>query len=305
MFDPTGEYDEGRASVARGFSTDVFGNAAVEFLESPKDQRPYFLYVAFTAPHDPRTPVLPYSSMYRPDQLTLPPNVMQRHPFDNGALSGRDERLAPTVRSREIVAQHLADYYGMISHLDKAVGDIVSASRRSARGRDTVIIYTADHGLALGNHGLMGKQNLYDHSLRIPLIITGVGHSGSVESSLWYNSDVYRTIGTIGGVPGLDDCPSQDMLSGLQGREYVFGAYKDLQRSAIGHAWKLIRYYKSETSGVGTERAQLFDLGTDPFELNDRSSDPGCSGTLEELKSELEMWQVQHNDPLANIRSDA
>ena len=71
----------------------------------------------------------------------------------------------------------IADYYGMISHMDAEMGRILDTlDDKNLRG-DTIVIYTSDHGLGVGQHGLMGKQNLYDHSMRIPLIMRGAGHS--------------------------------------------------------------------------------------------------------------------------------
>src|SRR5439155_24165644 len=107
--------------------------------------------------------------LYDPERVPLPANFRGEHPFDNGDLQVRDELLAPHPRPPAEVRRHLADYYGMISHQDHWMGRVIEAVPE-----DTIVVYTADHGLALGQHGLMGKQNLYDHSIRVPLLMRGL-----------------------------------------------------------------------------------------------------------------------------------
>src|SRR5439155_24083768 len=102
--------------------------------------------------------------------VALPPNFLPEHPFDNGELRVRDELLAGFPRTPDEVRRHIADYYGMISHQDAWMGRVLAAAPDN-----TIVVYTADHGLALGQHGLMGKQSLYDHSIRVPLIVSGPG----------------------------------------------------------------------------------------------------------------------------------
>ena len=121
-FDPTGEYANKTVYHAHKFSTDFLCDKAVEFLDSYKKDEPFFLYTAFTAPHDPRTPPKPFDRMYRPENIALPPNFAPNHPFDNGELHVRDEDLIPHPRTPERVRREIASYYGMVSNLDAAVG---------------------------------------------------------------------------------------------------------------------------------------------------------------------------------------
>jgi arylsulfatase A-like enzyme len=166
-FDPTGAYPDDQQYIGRQYSTDLFGDAAIDFLENYTDERPFFLYVAFTAPHDPRTP--PPEFEYDPASVSVPENFLPEHPFDNGVLDIRDELLAPFPRTPEIVQQHMADYYGMISDLDDKVGQILKTLENRGLAENTIVVYTADHGLSVGQHGLLGKQNLYDHPPQHPV----------------------------------------------------------------------------------------------------------------------------------------
>ncbi|MHC4679494.1 MAG: sulfatase-like hydrolase/transferase, partial [Planctomycetota bacterium] len=166
------------------FSSELFTNAAIEFLENYKEDKPFFAYVAFTAPHDPRNPPPKYRQMYYRNRPPLPKNFMPQHPFDNGHMVGRDESLAPWPRTEEIVRDQLAEYYGLITHLDEHIGRVLKTLEESPHAENTLIIYAADHGLALGSHGLLGKQSIYEHSMGCPLIFAGPGipRGGSTQA---------------------------------------------------------------------------------------------------------------------------
>ena len=170
-FDPAGEYPPEETYIADGYSTTVFSDEMIDFLNTrgSDDEEPFFAYIAYTSPHDPRTPPPPYDTMYDPDEIELPPNFLPEHPFDIGVRDIRDEVLAGYPRSEAEVKRHIADYYGMISHMDMDVGRILDTLEARGLHDNTIVIYTADHGLGVGQHGLMGKQNLYDHSICHPL----------------------------------------------------------------------------------------------------------------------------------------
>jgi arylsulfatase A-like enzyme len=172
-YDPSGIYPENERYVDGRFSTDMFADSAIDFIQGYRDKKPFFLYVAFTSPHDPRMPVEPYASMYRPHEIHLTGNILPIHPFDNGEMEIRDELLTAWPRNSSEIRRHVADYYGMITHMDRRIGDILQALDDNGLTNDTIVVYTSDHGLSIGQHGLMGKQNMYDHSVRIPFILRG------------------------------------------------------------------------------------------------------------------------------------
>src|SRR5690606_10210507 len=122
-----GKYPKSAQQTSDVFSSELFAGAAIDFLKAYRSEKPFFLYVALTAPHDPRTPPDEFRALYDPERLSLPENFLAEHPFDNGELQIRDEKLAPWPRTPEVIRQHLADYYGMISHLDAQVGRILEA----------------------------------------------------------------------------------------------------------------------------------------------------------------------------------
>jgi arylsulfatase A-like enzyme len=298
-YDPTGEYPDSAGYVADGFSTDVFADATIDFLRSHADaggDEPFFCYTAFTAPHDPRTP--PEGFRYDAGEVGLPPNFLAEHPFDNGDLHVRDEELAAHPRTPAEVRQHIADYYGMITHLDQGIGRILDTLADAGLADDTIVVYTGDHGLAVGQHGLMGKQNLYDHSVRIPLIVAGPGvPSGVTEERLVGQADIFLMLADLCGVE-LPPVPAE--LAPLRGggpRTHVHAAYLNLQRMVSDGRHKLIRYHPMGSRG--SDHLQLFDLARDPWELHNLADDPSYAGIRAELEAELASWQRASGDPLA------
>lgn len=279
-FDPTGRYPDSAARDADGFSTEVFGQAAIDFIHSRRGKdEPFFLYCAFTAPHDPRTPPDAYRRRYDPRAIDLPPNVMPEHPFDNGECRGRDERLLGWPREPDEIRRSLAAYYAMISHMDEWIGRIHEALAEIGQDDNTIVVHTADHGLAVGQHGLLGKQNLYEHSVRVPLIVAGPGlPRGAERQGLCYQHDLHPTLLELAG-ESTEDAFFESLLPMLRGacsgRDHVSCTYRDIYHMVRDAQFKLIEY-----DGEGHRRYQLFDLANDPWELHDLSRDPGHAQVL-------------------------
>jgi arylsulfatase A-like enzyme len=299
-FDPTGQYPDEKKYMGDGFSTDLFSGAAIDFLNTHKEDDPFFLYLAFTAPHDPRTPPTEYA--YDPESIALPPNFMDEHPFDNGDMRLRDEVLAEFPRTEREIRQHIADYYGMISHMDAHIGRVLAALEASGKADNTIVVYTADHGLAVGQHGLLGKQNMYEHSVSVPLIVWGPGvPAGEKIEQLSLTYDIYPTLCELAEISVPESVESSSLLPLIRGNkstlhETVYSHYKDIQRMVSDGRWKLIRYFKSAKDGVGSERIQLFYLVNDPWELADVSADHPRE--VERLQGELAQWMREIGDPL-------
>jgi len=296
QFNPHGDYPREAARPGKKFSTELFTDAAVRFLETHDAQAPFFLYVSYTAPHDPRMAPREFAQMYQPERIPLPENFMPQHPFDNGELAIRDEQLAPFPRTPGVIRRHIADYYAMITHADFHIGRILETLERTGHAQNTIVIFAGDNGLALGQHGLMGKQNLYEHSLSVPLIFAGPGiPAAKRHDALVYLHDLFPTTCDLAGIPIPRTVQSASLAPVLRGeqsrvRHDIFAAYKDIQRCIIGPRWKLIRYPK-----VGL--SQLFDLQADPWELNNLADDPAHADTLLALDERLGDQQRQLADP--------
>ncbi|HIN79622.1 MAG TPA: hypothetical protein EYN00_00955, partial [Planctomycetes bacterium] len=199
-----GKYPKEASHPLGAFSSTAFADAAIEFIEergASEDGQPFLACVFFTAPHDPRTPPPAFADMYPADEMPLPGNFLPEHPFDNGEMKIRDEKLAPWPRTPAEVRRHLAAYYGMISQMDHQVGKLLDALETSGLSGNTIVIFTSDHGLAVGSHGLLGKQNLYEHSTRVPLVISGPGIGASESFDLpVYLHDLVPTVASIAGI---------------------------------------------------------------------------------------------------------
>jgi arylsulfatase A-like enzyme len=287
---PSAPRDSGKHSV------ELFADSAVDLLKRQKgDKRPFLCYVAFNAPHDPRVAPREYHRRYNADRPPLPANFLPQHPFNNGDLVGRDERLAPWPRTPEVVRQHLADYYAAITFLDAQVGRILEALRQSGQYDNTLIVFSSDHGLAIGSHGLFGKQNLYDHSMHAPLILAGPGvPKGKQKAALCYLLDIFPTLGELAGVKGPQGSEGKSLAPVLSGkqtktRDDLFFAYTKVQRAVRDDRWKLIVYPQ-------VNKIQLFDLGNDPSELKDLSDDKTHTAEVERLMGLLRERQNQLGD---------
>lgn len=197
---------------------------------------------------------------------------MPQHPFDNGELKVRDELLAPFPRTEAEVRRHIAAYYAMISEVDAQIGRVLDAVEASPHSANTYIIFAGDNGLALGRHGLLGKQNLYDHSLRVPMVISGPGIPKGVRSdTLCHLMDICPTILDLAGASyqGLDARSLRPALKDPKQRirDSVAAAYRDVQRAVRTGDEKLILYRVN-----GQQTTQLFDLRRDPDELENLAS---------------------------------
>ena len=296
-FDPAGSYPKEKRFRGKKFSSNLFSDEAIRFLSEYKFDQPLFMYISYTAPHDPRMAPEEYANMYSPDRIKLPENFMTEHPFDNGEMTIRDEKLAPFPRTSQIVREQMAAYYAMISHVDAQIGRVLGALEDAGHAHDTLIIFAGDNGLALGQHGLMGKQNLYEHSVRVPLIMGGPGvPSGETRDALCYLHDVFPTVCELTGIdiPGTVEGKSLVPILMVQEekvRDSLFYAYKRVQRGVRTARWKLILYNVG-----GKQTRQVFDLKNDPWEMNNLADDSAMGGRVEELTSLLKAWMQETGD---------
>jgi len=296
-YDPSGRYSTNQQRVASVNASELFANAAISFIRTQSTTKPFLLYVAFTSPHDPRTPPADFAALYDPAKIPLPKNFRPQHPFDNGEMEVRDEKLIPWPRTEEAVRKEIAAYYAMITHLDHQIGRIITALDDTGKRGNTIIVFAGDNGLALGSHGLLGKQNLYDHSVRVPLVFNGPGAPrGRSSDALCYLYDVFPTVCGLSGVVVPQTVEGRGLVPLMHGggaseREEIFGAYGDVQRMVRTERWKLIHY-------PHVDRTQLFDLKSDPDELRDLSSQSKQARRVAELRLRLRALQEYYDDPM-------
>jgi arylsulfatase A-like enzyme len=203
----------------------------------------------------------------------------------------RDELLEAHPRHPERIRQHLADYYALIAYVDEQVGRVLDALDESGQADNTLVVFFADHGLAVGQHGLMGKQNLYDHSLRVPLIFRGPGVPENQQAhTLCALADIFPTLCELAGRKTPATVEGQSLVPAMRDpsrsiRDVLHFAYRDVQRAVRKDGFKRIDY----TVG-GVRTTQLFDLARDPHETRNLAEDPRHQETLDRLGRELENW---------------
>lgn len=281
--------------------SEVVADEAIGFLNGARaSENPFFMYVAFNAPHDPRQSPREFVDMYPLEEVRLPGNFLPEYPYKKeiGCDSTlRDERLAPFPRTPYAVKVHRQEYYAMISHLDSQIARILNQLEENGQAGNTYIIFTADHGLSVGQHGLMGKQNMYEHSMRPPLIVAGPGIPGGIRREApVYMQDVMPTaIEYAGGsVPEWVDFRSlRPLVEGKDAKPYpeIYGAYMDLQRMIRADDYKLMVYPEA---GV----VRLFDLINDPEEMHDLAAASGARDRIRNMYRELQELQKEMGDTL-------
>jgi len=305
-YDSSGKYPDSAKWQGNHFSSEYYAEAAIKFINEQKgNEKPFMCYVAFTSPHDPRTAPEHFRRMYSDGSMPLPPSFMPQHPFDNGELNVRDELLVSKPLQPDSIRKEQADYYAMITEMDSHVGKILDALQANGMLENTLIIFAGDNGLAVGDHGLLGKQNLYDYSVRVPLIIAGPDLPKNKRSdALCYLSDICPTVLEYTGIPVSASVTAKSLLPVIKNdaplRDDVYFLYRDFQRGVrTTDNWKLILY---NVNGVHT--TQLFNLNTDPAEMHNLAKDEKYTNKLQQLTMLLIKDMKAYGDNLDITRPD-
>jgi len=282
--------------------SEVVADHATSFLHhAAGSEKPFFMYIAFNAAHDPRQSPQSFVDTYPPERVKVPENYLDEYPYKDGIGCGkglRDERLAPFPRTPQAVRVHRGEYYAIISHMDQQIGRILDQLEATGQADRTWIFFTADHGLAVGHHGLFGKQNMYEHSVRVPFVVCGPGVAAGrrIEAPI-YLQDIMPTTLELAGVDKPGHVEFHSLLPLIRGEtqrslyDAVYGAYLGLQRMVMQDGYKLILYPK-----IG--RARLYHVEADPEEMKDLAGEPGEKGRMKALFARLLALQKATEDTL-------
>ena len=289
--------DDRKPSDGR-FNADLFADACVAFLKTRKGvQEPFFAYVPFMTPHDPLNCPDEYMEMYEAGDMKLPANFMPEHPFDAGVHKIRDEKLMKRPMTEDKLLARLAKYYALMTHTDAQIGRILDALEASGHADNTIIVYSSDNGLALGSHGLTGKQNVYEHSVKVPLVMSGPGiPKGQRRDQLCYIYDIYPTLCELAGV-AVPDTVQYKSLKPVIGsadakhRDKLYFSFMQWQRSVRDKQYKLIEFCVDDK-----RTTRLYDLKNDPAELNNLASDGGMKPVLTRMRALLESERKRLHD---------
>ncbi len=289
--------------------TDEKGSAwhaeqVLEYLgqrETSKDRDPFLIYFGFSHPHDTRDgkPKLlaKYGAVNHADKQSLPPanakqpplpaNYLPAHPFDNTHMTVRDEVNVSGVwknRDERTIRNELGREFACSENIDIQIGRVLAKLEAMNELDNTYIFYTADHGMAIGRHGLQGKQNLYEHTWRIPFIAKGPDiQAGSRAKGNVYLLDMVSTLCDIAGVEAPKTSEGVSIRPVLSGerktvRQVLYGAYcggaKPGMRCVRKGDWKLIKY---DSPRDGVRETQLFNLADNPSEYLQQHHAPGVA----------------------------
>jgi arylsulfatase A-like enzyme len=234
--------------------------------------------------------------LYPPEAISLPPNFMPAPPFDPGTLDIRDEKLLPRPLNPQAVQGEIARYYAMLTHLDNQIGRILHRLQEKGILGNTVVILASDNGLSLGAHGLLGKQNMYEEGVRVPLLIQGPGFQSGVQCDALVDlMDVMPTLLDIAGAPipaAVQGRTLTPLLSGRRTRlrDSIFCHYDDFFRMVRTPRHKLVRHLK-------TGREELFHIEIDPYEQHNLVESARYAPVLADLRARLNHWRRTLHDP--------
>ena len=296
-----GQYFSNKTTVTRAshihlgyHSTDLFTDEALKWLSAYDGEAPFFMSVSYLAPHDPRTMPEPFASMYDPNDMVL--ECFAGEHFRYGIETVRDEIIEDYPRRQDAVRRHIADYYGMISHIDSRIGDIIALLKEKGLYDNTIIVFTGDNGLAVGRHGLMGKQSCYEHSIRIPLIMAGPGiPKNARENGYHYLYDLFPTLCGLCGIEIPQTVEGTDFGAVFRGgacrRDEIYAVFGDMIRSYKDARYKLIEYRFQKVAVT-----QLFDLEADPYETRNLADEPDYRAVRQRLTDRLVACGRQENE---------
>lgn len=258
--------------------------------EKQKTAAPFFIFFGFSHPHDTRDgkPELlkKYGAVNHTDKDKLPPandnqpplpvNYLPKHPFPIGHPNLRDEVAVSGVwekRDERTIRNEIGRECACAENIDTQIGRVLNKLEATGELKNTYVVYVADHGMAVGRHGLQGKQNLYEHTWRVPCLVKGPGiRAGGRAPGNVYLLDLLPTLCDLAGIAPpktAEGISFKPVLEGKQERvrDVLYGVYsggtKPGQRAVRKGDWKLIKY---DALDGKVRETQLFNLAKNPHE---------------------------------------
>ena len=271
--------DEDKPIRPGGFEPDYQTDLAIEFIKENRDG-PFYLYVSWGPPHAPRTPPPNYAKLYDPWQFYLRPNVPESH----------------AEKAREA----LAGYYGLCTALDDNVGRLLRALDEAGVAEDTIVVFTADHGDMLGSHGLDYEGVPYEESVRIPLLLRypRMIEAGQTNDLLVSSVDLMPTLLSFAGASAVRDVQGEDLSQQiLRGTGFrPESIYCQGQLGTRGEWRMVVRGLDKVVAGRDLAVTHLYNLGQDPYEMENLAGDPAHRTRRDEMRAILLDWMRRMSD---------
>ena len=315
-YDPTGKYDNVINFVVDFYndnhpqaqhcdefdpgkhSSTLLTDAAIDLLnENAGKDKPFFMYLAYLAPHDPRTMPDEFRQMYDPEKITLPPNFQEIIDTNYPLMVHRDEHLAAYPREEKEIKRHIAEYFAMITHLDFEIGRLLDALHESGEEDNTIIVFTGDNGLAVGQHGWLGKEDIYEHGVRIPLTMAEPEIAKNTRNDAYvYLYDIFPTLCEKIGIDIPDSVDGKSfahLLDGEHGdnfRDELYLIFDKFVRGVKDENYKLIEYRNGDKEE--DKWTFLYDIKNDPWETNNLAKCDEYKDKINEMREKI----IKHRD---------
>ncbi|MFH1904672.1 MAG: sulfatase-like hydrolase/transferase [bacterium] len=281
-------------------------DGSIDFIRNKRDDKPFFLHVGFFGPHQPMMSPEPWASMYKPEDIELPPQFyaeINDKPILEDTHLWRAQEFRDQGWTEETWKKVLAMYYGQVSQIDYHISRIVSVLKEQKIYDNTIIIFTADHGDYNGQFGLLEKGTMYEGSVRVPFIIRDPDFPKGVRRDrLVNNFDLYRTLLERCGIKVAQDTPSRNLSSVMEGQ---YRQWQNVIKAALYHQTMLRRdnlKLMRKDSGKNGEihLYEFYDFSDSPSEMINEYSNPEYRNAIKEMKKEIDEWHITQNYRICN-----
>ncbi len=337
-FDPAFLSPEGR-KVIPGYATEIITDLGIEFLEKRPKDKPFFLMLHHKAPHRPWDPDPKNKALFANKVIPEPETLWDDYYSRTDALHENRQTIAKDITNRDVklaapadnktpgkwngtvpeevegrtgteltkwkYQRYMQDYLACVQGVDDQVGRLLDYLDKSGLAANTVVIYTADNGFFLGDHGLFDKRFMYEESLRVPLVARwpGVTKPGTSTGLFTLNNDYAETFLDIAGAPIPADMQGRSLVPLLRGESpadwrtsMYYRYYHDPgdhnTRAHLGvrtQTHKLIYFWKKD-------QWECYDLVKDPHELHNIADDPAAKDVVAQLKAEILRLKKEFKD---------
>jgi choline-sulfatase len=293
------------ASMQQDYDEEVAFRAVRKIFDLAREdaERPFFLVVSFSNPHDPWELRPPYWELYDRETIDLP--AVPRIPLDEADPHSRRLRAMCGVDDVDLSPEQLRaarhGYYAAISYLDERVGEVLAALRDARLDDDTIVAFTADHGEMLGERGLWYKMSFFEHSARVPLMVRvpGGGTAGRVAEPVSL-LDLAPTLLELAGAPWPDEQLADvdgTSLAGLMTGERAArpgAVLAEYLAEGVNAPAVMVRRGRHKLIACPDDPDQLYDVTADPLELANLATEPGHRETISELGEEVRRgWDLE------------